>query len=175
MRKLQVLLSTAAFLVMAAPAEASEEVTVSQIIAESAELSDVAVVVEGELIGDYGFRDDGSMWTQLNGDSYALVPLVQSERPDGGNIGVGVRIPADLAAGLGPPGGYRNRGPVVRLTGVWVHHSEDRQGESFLHVETLEVVEPGLPLHEPANAWTIVTGLVLIAVSAVVWLKRPQE
>jgi hypothetical protein len=175
MRRLQLLFSTAAMLVMAVPAEASEEVTVSQIVEESVELSGVAVIVEGELVGDYGFRDDGSMWTQLNGDGYALVPLIQSGRPDGGNVGVGIRMPADLAEGLDPPGGYRNRGPFVRLSGVWVHHSDDRQGESFLRVETLDVVEPGIQLHEPANPWTIVIGVILIAGAAVIWETRPEQ
>jgi hypothetical protein len=175
MRKLQLLFSTAAILALAVPAQASEEVTVSRIVEESAELSGVVVIVEGELIGDYGFRDDGSMWTQLNGDSYARAPLLQTERPAGGNVGVGIRMPADLAEGLDPPGGYRNRGPLVRLTGEWVHHSEDRPGESFLRVETLEVVEAGIPLNEPANPWTIAIGLVLIAAAAVVWETRPRE
>ncbi|HEX6300565.1 MAG TPA: hypothetical protein VF148_08895 [Acidimicrobiia bacterium] len=175
MRRLQLLLSTAAFVVVASPAQASEEVTVSQLVAESVELSGVVVIVEGELVGDYGFRDDGSMWTQLNGDTYALVPLLQSERPAGGNVGVGIRVPAELAEDLDPPGGYRNRGPLVRVTGTWVHHSDDRQGESFLRVESLEVLEPGIPLHQSANVWTMAVGLVLILAATMVWLTRPQE
>lgn len=175
MRRLQLLFTAAAFVAVASPAQASEEVTVSQLVAESLELTGVVVIVEGELVGDYGFRDDGSMWTQLNGDTYALVPLLQSKRPAGGNIGVGIRVPAELAEGLDPPGGYRSRGPLVRVTGMWVHHSDDRQGESFLRVESLEIIEPGLPLHESANVWTVAIGLVLVLAAAGVWLTRPQE
>jgi len=175
MRKLQLLLSTAAFVVVASPAQASEEVTVSQLVTESVELSGVLVIVEGELVGDYGFRDDGSMWTQLNGDTYAQVPLLQSERPAGANVGVGIRVPAELAENLDPPGGYRNRGPLVRVTGTWVHHSDDRQGESFLRVESLEILEGGIPLHESADVWTIAVGLILIVGATMVWLTRPQE
>jgi hypothetical protein len=169
------LFATALLMALGLPALASEEVSVGQLVSESVELSGVVVVVEGELIGDYGFRDDGSMWTQLNGDGYALVPLLQSERPDGGNTGVGIRMPAELAEGLDPPGGYRARGPLVQATGVWVHHSDDRQGESFLRVEALEVIEPGIPLHEPVNGWTIAVGLVLLAAAAMIWQTRPQE
>lgn len=175
MRRLQLFVTTAALLAIGVPAQAAEEVTVSQLVTQSEELDGVTVVVEGELIGDYGFRDDGTMWTQLNGDSYAQVPLLQSRRPAGGNIGVGVSMPAELAKGLGPPGGYRNRGPLVQVTGVWLHHSDDRRGESFLQVETLEVLEPGIPLHEPANGWTIAIGLVLLAAAALVWATRPEE
>lgn len=175
MRRISMLLVVAALLPVGTPARASEEVTVSQLVTDSAELAGVAVVVEGELVGDYGFRDDGSMWTQLNGDTYALVPLRESERPAGGNVGVGVRMPAELAEGLDPPGGYRNRGPVVRLTGVWAYHDVDRQGESFLRVESLEIVEPGRPLHERPNVWAMVIGLLLVGVAATVWITRPEE
>lgn len=175
MRALELLLTTAALVVVASPAQASEEVTVSQLVAESVELSGVVVIVEGELVGDYGFRDDASMWTQLNGDSYAQVPLLQSGRPAGGNIGVGIRMPAELAEDLDPPGGYRNRGPLVRVTGTWVHHSDDRQGESFLRVESLEILEVGIPLHESTNVWTVAVGLVLILAAAMIWLTRPRE
>lgn len=175
MSGLRLFCATAALIAVGSPALAAEEVTVGQLVAETVELSGVDVIVEGELVGDYGFRDDGSMWTQLNGDSYARVPLRLSERPDGGNIGVGIRMPAEMAEGLDPPGGYRNRGPLVRVTGRWVHHSDDRQGESFLRVEALEVLEPGVPLHESANVWTMVVGLVLILAATMVWLTRPQE
>ena len=175
MRGLQLSVFTAALLAVGMPALASEEVPVSRLVAESVELSGVVVMVEGELVGDYGFRADDSMWTQLNGDTYAEVPLLQSRRPVGGNVGVGIRMPADLAEGLDPPGGYRNRGPLVRITGEWVHHSDDRQGESFLRVEALEVIEPGIPLHQPVNVWAIAIGVVLVAAAAIVWRTRSQE
>jgi len=175
MKGLRLSIVTAALLAVGLPALASEEVAVSQLVAESIELSGVVVIVEGELVGDYGFRADDSMWTQLNGDTYAEVPLLQSERPAGGNLGVGIRMPAELAEGLDPPGGYRNRGPLVRVTGEWVHHSDDRQGESYLRVEALEVIEPGIPLHQPVNVWTIAVGVVLAAAAAIVWRTGSQE
>jgi hypothetical protein len=84
-------------------------------------------------------------------------------------------VPAELAENLDPPGGYRNRGPLVRVTGTWVHHSDDRQGESFLRVESLEILEGGIPLHESADVWTIAVGLILIVGATMVWLTRPQE
>ncbi|VAW08972.1 hypothetical protein MNBD_ACTINO01-1095, partial [hydrothermal vent metagenome] len=64
-----------AFVALAAPAQA---VTVSVVeLLEDAEVyAGQEVTVIGELIGDYGFRSDGTMWTQLNGDSYAIRPIV---------------------------------------------------------------------------------------------------
>lgn len=174
MRRLLLLAATAALFAVSAPALAAEEKTVSQLIDESAELAGVTVVVEGELIGDYGFRDDGSMWTQLNGDPYALQPLRESHAR-GGNTGVGVRIPSELTEGLDPPGGYRYRGPLVRVTGTWMYHDKSRNGETFLWVETLELVEPGRLLTQPTNWWTILAGLALVAAASVMWLTRPKE
>jgi hypothetical protein len=82
---------------------------------------------------------------------------------------------AELAEGLDPPGGYRNRGPVVRLTGVWAYHDVDRQGESFLRVESLAIVEPGRPLHESPNVWAMVIGLLLVGLAFTLWITRPEE
>lgn len=169
------LVVTAALLAIPVPALAAEEVTVTQLIAESVALDDSEVVVEGELIGDYGFRGDGWMWTQLNGDAYTRSPLRETETPAGGNVGVGIRMPIDLAAGLDPPGGYRHRGPVVRVTGIWKYHAVERQGESFLEVQRLEVVEPGRALGQDGNRVTIIAGLGLLGVAAAIHFSRRPE
>jgi hypothetical protein len=56
--------------------------------------------VKGELVGDYGFRDDGWMWTQINGDSYARSPIRDGGEPVGGNTEIAVRMPTGLGEGL---------------------------------------------------------------------------
>ncbi|MCP4966365.1 MAG: hypothetical protein GY926_14170 [bacterium] len=121
------------------------------------------VSVVGELIGDYGFRSDDSMWTQLNDDSYAFDPVLDDGALTGGNIGVAVRIPAELAASLDPPGGYRVRGPVVEATGVWKYHDPDRGGETYIDVVGLTVVESGRGLTEHPTWLVGAFGFVLIA------------
>lgn len=161
-------------LALALPAEAAEEVTVSELIALSPEMSGRQVSVEGELVGDYGYRDDGTMWTQLNGGVYVNEPIREGGEPAGGNLGVGVRIPSDQTIGLDHPGGYHYRGPVVRLTGIWRHHDPARQGESFLEVELLEVVAPGRRLDEAVVWWTVIAGSGLLAVAGAIWLLRPK-
>ena len=52
----------------------------------------------------------------------------------GANLGIGVRFPAELWPGFDSPGGYRVRGPVVELTGIWRYHDPERGGESYLDV-----------------------------------------
>ena len=141
----------------------------------AAELSEREVVVEGELVGDYGFRGDGSMWTQLNGDAYVDAPIREGGLPVGGNVGIGVRMPAEMAQALDPPGGYRNRGPVVALTGIWKYHDPGRQGESYLEVQTLEVVEAGRQLNEEPSWTVIILGVLLLASAAAVWFLTPLK
>lgn len=164
-------LFTMATIVLALPASAAQEVSVSDLIENGQEFADEEVVVSGELVGDYGFRSDGWMWTQLNSDAYSSNPLRESGSPEGGNVGVGVRMPADLASGLDPPGGYRQRGPLVTMTGVWRYHDEGRQGESYFEAEALIVVKDGRPLTQDPNWVTILLGAGLVLVATVVWRR----
>lgn len=132
------------------------------------------VMVQGELIGDFGFRGDGSMWTQLNDDSYAFDPVLDDGELTGSNVGVAVRIPVAIAEQLDPPGGYRVRGPVVLVTGTWKYHDVDRGGESYIEVATLQVVQPGGALAEHPNFLVLAAGIVL-AVGALYLRRRPHN
>jgi hypothetical protein len=157
----------------AAPAMA-QEIAVSELLNESPNLSGQEITIEGELVGDYGFRGDGWMWTQLNDDAYVDHPLRDGISPVGGNIGVGVRIPTDMADGLDHPGGYHHRGPVVRLTGIWRHHDPARQGESYLEVEALAVIDGGRMLDEGIVWWTVIVGVALLAAAAAIRREKPK-
>lgn len=156
-----VLLAAAVFL-MPMSAVGAAEIPVSEVVEMAAELAGDELTVEGELVGDYGSRNDGFTWSQLNGDVYVDDPTAEGGTPIGANIGIGVRIPTNLMADLGPPGGYRNRGPVARLTGTWMYHDPQRQGESYLQVESLSVVEPGRRLDGGINWITSISGALLI-------------
>jgi len=132
------------------------------------------VTVVGELIGDYGLRDDGTIWTQLNGDPYATAPLRDGGRLSGGNIGIGVHGAAALFSGLDGPGRYNRVGPVVSVTGTWRYHDPDRGGETYLEIEVLEVVRRGYPLKEAVSMGTLLVGslLVLAAAGVLVTIRR---
>jgi hypothetical protein len=153
----------------------AQEIVVSELLAESPSFSGQMISIEGELVGDYGFRGDGWMWTQLNDDTYVDFPLRDGIVPVGGNIGVGVRIPSELAQDLDHPGGYHHRGPIVRLTGIWRHHDPARQGESYLDVESLVAVEEGRVLDEGVVWWTVIAGAGLILTAGAIWRMRPEH
>jgi len=171
-RTLLRLVVLAALMAPAAPALA-QEIAVSELLADSPNLSGREVTLEGELVGDYGFRGNGWMWTQLNDDVYVDHPIRDGVAPVGGNVGVGVRIPSGLAEGLDPPGGYHHRGPVVLVTGIWRHHDPDRQGESYLDVESLSVIQAGRVLDEGVVWWTVVVGVGLVLAAGSIWWMRP--
>jgi hypothetical protein len=141
---------------------AATEIGVEDLLSDPADFDQQTVSVVGELIGDYGFRGDGSAWSQLNGDSYATAPLQEGGPLNGSNTGIGVRAPAALLEGLDPPGDYRHRGPLVRATGIWRYHDEGRGGETYLDVASLEILERGRELGETADPAVIGTGVLLL-------------
>jgi hypothetical protein len=133
------------------------------------------VTVEGELVGDYGFRQDGFMWTQLNDDSYARAAVVDGGSLTGANVGIGIRMLSDLARDLDPVGGYRLEGPVIRATGIWRFHDPERGGESYLDVESFEVVKAGRRLEEGPDWYAFSAGVVLMAIAAVLKVRRTMD
>lgn len=176
MRVVRVTFLATVFLFVPVSASAAEEVSVSEIVELGADLAGEEITVEGELVGDYGFRDDGSMWTQLNGDAYVNQPLREGGSPVGANVGIAVMISAEVAEGLDPPGGYRNRGPVVRVSGIWKYHDPERQGESYLEVQALAVTESGRQLDEKGDTTVITLGALLLAGAGVIALfTRPED
>lgn len=136
--------------------------------------SEGPVRVAGELIGDYGFRGDGWVWSQLNGDSYATKPVLEGGRLTGSNTGIGIRIPEELVVDLEPPGGYRRRGPLVEVVGTWVFHDPDRGGESYLSAESIVVIEPGRIVGEGPDLVPLALGGALLVLSVGLWSSRPR-
>lgn len=86
------------------------------------------VVYRGEVIGALLERDIG-VWTQLNDDVYAgdVGPLPAHRDYRGGNAGVGVLLPTDLASQVRFVGGPQTRGDVMEISGVF--HRVDDTGE----------------------------------------------
>lgn len=163
------------FLLLPTAALAAVETTVQELVQKSAEFNGLEVSVRGELVGDYGLRSDGWMWAQLNGDPYVNAPLREGGSASGGNTGIGIRMPVELADDLDPPGRYRNRGPVVLVVGIWKYHDIERQGESYLQVESFTVTEPGRPLKQGPNWLVMLGGVVLLGAAAGAWLLQSDE
>lgn len=157
----------------AALAQAADAVDVADLLENpTGHVGEITIV--GELIGDYGFRSDGFMWTQLNDDSYANDPILDGGNLTGGNVGVAVRIPSTIAEQLDAPGGYRVRGPIISATGTWEYHDAMRGGETYLNVTSVLVIEKGRDLSEHPNPVVLVTGLVLVAGAGLMGRRTPR-
>lgn len=154
---------------------ASQVVSVSDLLEDGERFTGSEITLEGELVGDYGFRRDGFMWTQLNDDSYARDALVDGGPRAGANVGVGIRMPTGLGEGLAAVGGYRLEGPRVQATGVWRYHDPDRGGESYLDVASLITIEDGRRLEEGPDWAVFAAGSLLVAVSFVMWRQRRRS
>lgn len=163
-------------LVMATAAPALA-VTTEELDADPGAWDGREVSVEGELVGDFGRRED-SVWVQLNDDPYARRPLLEGGEPAGANRGIAVRIPRPLfeaALRDDAPGGYRWRGPLVRVTGIFKYHDPARSGETYLEASALDVLEPGRELPEANRAWAAWAGAVLLLATAAVLIDRRRQ
>lgn len=150
-------------LVLALPAGAQEEAPVSALL-EHPEAYDQAVVrIVGEIVGDYGDRGD-VVWVQVNDDAYVERPLRMREGPAGTNTGIAVRYPSTLHADFGPPGGYRVRGPIVEVTGIFRDLDPGTGGLTFVDATEIRLLERAMEFEreEPDVTALVVGGVLLL-------------
>jgi hypothetical protein len=103
-----------------------------------------SVSYEGEVVGAV-LRRSGGAWLQLNDDVYADTsgPLPAHRDYRGGNAGIGVFVPDEVADQIGVVGGPHTRGDVVAVTGVY-HRVDTTSGEvSVIRAQAGEVVRAG--------------------------------
>ncbi|MDH5371922.1 MAG: hypothetical protein OEX97_03155 [Acidimicrobiia bacterium] len=158
----------------ATPAVATE---VSELLLEPGNWSGQVIEVSGEIVGDYGHHS-GAYWLQLNDDTYAVEPLLETGKLTGSNVGITIRVPPSLfdeIASTEQPGGYRWRGPIVRVKGEFRYHDPGRSGETYIAVTNLELVEPGHHLpSEATGPWGMI-GVVLAAGAGIVLMRHARQ
>ncbi len=178
MRRLLAAITLVLIAVAQPAAAAADDIDLADLLADPAAYADAQVALVGELIGDYGFRPDGTVWTQLNDDPYATAPLhAAGGTPSGGNVGVGIVGDRSMFHELDPPGRFDRVGPVVRAVGVWRYHDDARGGESYLELTDLEPIWPGYPIQQPLSRPVLIVaiGLAAIAVLLLAGAVRKQR
>lgn len=163
-----IVLALSWFVLGALPAGAT---TTSELLADPESWDGRTVVVTGELVGDYGERNNGT-WMQVNDDPYAESPLLETGVLLGTNSGMSVLIPSDLVDEdtWGPAGRYRNRGPLVAITAIFRYNSPLRQGATFLEARDIILIEPARSIVDTGPTWPLTTGLVLLGSAAALWI-----
>jgi hypothetical protein len=127
----------------------------------------------GEAVGHVLRRRDGA-WLQLNDDVYAaeLGPLPVHQDFRGGNAGVGVFVPPELADRVDVLGGPNHRGVIVEVVGIF--QRVDSRGEvAVIHALEGEVLAAGEPFHDPVLRDRQVAALLALVVAlGIVWSAR---
>ena len=103
----------------------------------------------GEVVGALLYRDIG-VWVQLNDDVYAelIGPLPAHRDYRGGNAGVGVLLPTQLAARVEFVGGPQTRGDVMEIEGTF--NRVDPSGEvAVIRADTAMLTTSGEPFPDP--------------------------
>lgn len=134
----------------------------------------------GEVVGAVLRRGDHA-WVHLNDDVYAGArgPLPAHRDYQGGNAGIGIRVPAALAEEITWVGGSRVRGDVVEVRGTFLRVHPDSREPAVIVATTGAVVrtggafvDPVLPDRAIAAALLSVLAVGLVVAERVVARKR---
>jgi hypothetical protein len=132
----------------------------------------------GEVVGDVLARDGGA-WVQLNDGPYAAVGTQSPARPSlrGGNTGVGVFVPRELARAITAAGGPETRGDIVEVVGEFNRVDPATAETAVIRAESGRVVSRGRALGDPgldgrALAVGVVAPLALATVALRGWRAR---
>lgn len=127
----------------------------------------------GEVIGAVLWRNEGA-WVHLNDDIYATDsgPLPAHRDFRGGNGGLGVFVPRELAAQITHVGGPTERGDVIDVIGTF-HRVDRATGEVAIMRASDGTRRPGEPLERPLLPARRTVAIVMACLMlAVVGLER---
>jgi hypothetical protein len=132
------------------------------------------VTYEGEAVGAVLHRADGA-WAQLNDDAYAdlLEPLPAHRQFRGGNAGVGVYLPHELAEEIRHVGGPNYRGDLLEVTGTFYRMDPRSREAAVIIAENGAVLRRGQPIdHAPLRDRQAVGVVLALAAVAVTVMRR---
>lgn len=168
------MLATGAFLVgLLAPAACAtafatdlETVSSTELIEHPEKYDRRRVAYEGEAVGDILRRGD-SAWLTLNDDEYRHRPHRSFRELKGGNTGIGVYGPYELASKITRLGSYDSLGDLVIVEGVFYAASPAHGGDLMIEFDTLTVARAGRRLTRNHVGGKLVALAALLAVSIV--------
>ena len=135
-------------------ASAAGPIEINRLISLSDRYDRQQVVVQGEAIGEPMNRSDGSCWINIS---------------DGTNA-IGVKFKAEDAKAVTRFGNYKQKGDVVRVTGIFYQASPEDGGEMDIHAQRAEVVQEGRPVPETVSRTKILAAVFLTAATAFLFL-----
>ncbi|MGW8115316.1 hypothetical protein ACVS9P_09185 [Caproicibacterium sp. NSD3] len=136
---------------------AAETVEINSLIENAKVLDKTEVTVQGEAIGEMLNRGEYS-WVNIN---------------DGTNA-IGVKLKTADAQRITHYGDYKNKGDMIRVTGIFNRACPENGGETDIHGESVQIVEAGGPVKESVPLPKVITAVLLTvcAVAVVLLLKK---
>jgi hypothetical protein len=148
---------------MAVTCSADEVVTTTELVDHMARYDGQVVTIRGEAIGDLMVRGVHA-WITVNDDAYSRTSLQEKRDFKGlANMGIGVWVPESEGRKIEVFGGYKNKGSVVRLTGIFHRACEEHGGDTDIHAERVEVLVQGHTFIKPFP-WAELIGVILLGI-----------
>jgi hypothetical protein len=139
------------------------------------------VAYEGEVVGAVLRRPDGA-WVQLNDDVYAAldVPVAAHRDYQGGNAGVGVLIPHDVADQVARVGGPHDHGDIIAVRGIFQRIDAVHREAAVILASEGRVVRRGTAIDDPilldraiaASVLGLLAAGIAIAERIATWRRR---
>jgi hypothetical protein len=137
---------------------AAGTISINDLIENSIEYDSQTVTVEGEAIGE-ALERDGHAWVNIN---------------DGGNA-IGIWMTLDDAGKIQNFGDYKNKGDIIRITGVFSRNCPQHGGDIDIHCRIFETVTVGQHISENVSFTKSVIAIcffILAALALVYYFKR---
>jgi hypothetical protein len=161
---------------LAAAAPADTTVPITKLIENMKEYDGKTVTIQGEAIGDVMVRGTNA-WITVNDDRYSKKSIEEGGELIGmSNAGIGVWLPASKAELLKICGGYKSKGTIVNVTGVFNRACHEHGGDTDIHATALEVIKDGYEFEHPFSWGKLLALLILVGAAAGLWMwKRQRE
>ncbi|WMJ22990.1 hypothetical protein RBG61_13530 [Paludicola sp. MB14-C6] len=146
------------FFVFSSEVFAQEKATeINALIENAKQLDNKTVTVEGEAVGEPLERGK-YCWVNINDTTNAI----------------GVWVNSEDAKQIKKYGDYKNKGDIIRVTGVFRRACKEHGGEADIHNESMQIIKHGYSVHEDISVVKLIIAvmLVLILILAIFFIHK---
>lgn len=160
----------------AAGAETADgTVEITTLIDNMAKYDGQRVTIQGEAIGDVLLRGSNA-WITVNDDRYSKQSIEEGGELVGmSNAGIGVWIPAEETRAIKTLGSYKNKGDIVRVTGVFHRADKQHGGDTDIDAVSLLLIQKGYPFDHSFDWSELLWLLVLAGAAGGLWEWRRRR
>ena len=131
----------------------SQGVSSNELIKNTKEYDGKLIVYSGEVIGDLMSRGEFA-WVNIN---------------DGDNA-IGVWMSVALMKGINLSGGYKSRGDIIEIVGIFHRSCLEHGGDLDIHAQALRKLKVGRIVNHRLDTDKMNIGLILLVVIFLIWI-----